>query len=393
MKVLTHNRNPEKRIKDISAWNIDAKDKKDLLEFLEAYKRGEITGRIGTNIDATIERTLEYLKPIFIYINKTKPLYQIQKTDKEVMQKFLSALLQGKIKSSTNKPYSLKVQGLMLKTFINYIKWKLPEDHLPLTKILNVRIMKKLSEPDYLAPEEIEKLYKACSAAYQRYFIAVLFASGARAEEFHNIKYSDIEMPKGDEQFIHVRISNTTSKTKGRTIPLYWKYCLEAVREYLDERIKEGMKPDEPVFNVLYPTAKSWLKELGKRVLHKNVHYHLFRSSCATWMVDKIPARNDFYTFFGWAFSSPMGDVYINRRGITFKSAEATIAKTNIEDLSSKLEKVKYEKDLEIDALKNKLDKLSSVMLEIREEYNKTIQTIKEAKKTPLPANMILTKK
>ncbi len=343
-KILTHNRNSEKRIADMEFWDIPEQDKKDIREFLNAYERGEVTGRIGTNIPATIERTIEYLKPIFLYINKTKAISKIKKTDKEIMQDFLNAILKDKIKSNTKKPYSLKVKKFMLKTFVNYLKWKMPDDCFPLIKILNIRISSKLSEPEYLTPEEIEKLYKRCSRASQRYFIAVLFSSGLRAEEFHNLRFEDIEMPKGNEMFVKIRISNATTKTKGRTISLYWNYCLEAVKEYLDERINEGIKPDEPIFKATYNTARKWLRDLGRKVLNKNVHYHLFRSSCATWMVDKLSTKTEYCYFFGWNFSSPMPDVYISRKGISLKLIDEKFKNTEFETIKTQLGKEEFER-------------------------------------------------
>lgn len=344
-KILTHVRNSEKRIADISQWNVSDKDKKELKDFLKAYERGEITGRVGTNISATIERTLEYLKPCFIFINQKKTISNLKKEDKTLIQDFVDALLKDKIKSKKEKPYSLKVKKFMLKTFIHYLKWKFPEEHFPLTKVLSIKIHSKLPEPDFLTIQEMEKLFKACSKNSQRFLIAVLFSSGARAEEFYNIRYSDITFPKENETFIKLRIRNDTSKTKGRTISLYWNHCLESVREYIEERLNEGMKPENPVFNVSYNTARDWLYNLGKSVLGKNVHHHLFRSSCATWMSDKLQNKAEYCYFFGWTFSSPMPDIYISRKGINLNPIDEKFKATEIEEIKNQLEKEKFERN------------------------------------------------
>lgn len=37
------------------------------------------------------------------------------------------------------------------------------------------------------------------------------------------------------------------SKTKGRTVSLYWRHSLEAIKEYMNERLSDGIKPQEPV--------------------------------------------------------------------------------------------------------------------------------------------------
>ncbi len=56
--------------------------------------------------------------------------------------------------------------------------------------------------------------------------MALLFDSGARAEEFLNIRYEDIEIPEKDN-FVRLTLKEEYSKTKGRVISLYWKHSLE----------------------------------------------------------------------------------------------------------------------------------------------------------------------
>lgn len=364
-KVLTHRRYAEHRIKDIKNWGVSQDDKKDLKLFLKAYETGQVSGRIGTNLNATLERTLEYLKPAFTFINKSKPVTKLDNEDKEIIQDFLTALLKNKILSHKKKPYSLKTKKLMLRTLINYIKWRLPENHLPLTRILAIRIENKMPEPDFLREEEIEKLYRGCSEAYQRYAVAVLFSSGMRAEEFLNVRFSDIEMPKKDETYVKIRIRNPFSKSAGRTIPLFWKFSLESVREYLDQRIREGIQPEEPVFVKNYDTMRSWFYSLGKRILNKNLHFHLFRSSAATFLQSKFKSRQDFCYYFGWRYSSPMVDRYANRCGIDLNPITETFERTDIEDLRVNLEKEKTKKDFELEELRTELKKTQEQLSKI----------------------------
>ena len=90
-------------------------------------------------------------------------------------------------------------------------------------------------------------MYKACKTSEERYLIAVLFDTGARAEEFHNIRFEDIQLPKEEDNFVKLTLKEEYSKAKSRTIRLHWKYCLESVRDYLNQRISEGIQNDEPV--------------------------------------------------------------------------------------------------------------------------------------------------
>src|SRR5882672_11989388 len=114
----------------------------------------------------------------------------------------------------------------------------------------------RLKTPDYLKEAEVERLYKHCRNARQRFLIAVLFDSGARAEEFHNIRFEDVYLPEGKDNFVKITLKQEYSKTLGRTIALYWKSSLEAVKEYLAERVADGIKPSDPIFRGDYTATR-----------------------------------------------------------------------------------------------------------------------------------------
>jgi hypothetical protein len=218
------------------------------------------------------------------------------------------------------------------------LKWKLgdTEKFRKLTDWLDTRVPEKT--PDYLSEQEIEKLYKACKNNAERFLIAVLFDSGARAEEFHNIRYEDIQILNERENFVKITIKTEYSKTTGRTISLYWKNSLEAVRDYLKEREQEGIKSDEAVFENSYDNMRQFLIRLGKKVLKKSVHYHLFRHSSATYYAPKLNRQQLCYRY-GWRFSSDMPDVYISRSGMENKDLDEKFESTKLEDLNIKLQK------------------------------------------------------
>ena len=58
-----------------------------------------------------------------------------------------------------------------------------------------------------------------------------------------------------------------------------------------------------------------FLTRLGKRILNKRVHPHMFRKSSATFYASKLN-RQQLCKKFGWTFSSDVVDVYINRAGV-----------------------------------------------------------------------------
>ena len=348
VKVLTHKRDVKQRIIDIDSWKVNDNDKEDLKKFLEAYKQGDITGRIGNNIDVSIERIIQYLKIAFVFLSKKKPISSFTNNNIEDVKKFKKALLEDKIKQYNRKtgkyngnPYAIRSKKMILYNFGQYLKWKLkPEYYIVLSKPLLVRIASKESEPDSFNLKDLDKLYNACSTDAQRFLIINLFSSGTRAEEFHNIRFSDVTLPKQDESFVKIRIRHGFSKTKGRTITMYHPQALKVARDYLE--LRKGMNPEEPLLLMSYDTGRKWLKRLGQRVLKRNLHYHLFRSSCATWLATRMN-RQQLCIFFGWKFNSPMPDIYISRSGLDMEEVSNNFQNTEIEELKNRLEKEEHE--------------------------------------------------
>jgi len=389
-KILTHRRYPDERIKGINNWMIDDLDKKDINRFIEDYKQGEVTGRIGTNIDTTIERVLQLLRVSIIYLSKNKKhvIGKFTKKDVEYVRKFKEDLLKDKIKSSKLKdnPYSIKGKKMLLATLNQYLRWKLkPEDYIILSKPLRIRIETKKPEPQFLTIQEIDKLYKNCKDNRARFIIANLFGSGTRAEEFINLRYSDYTLPSNNENYVKIRVREGYSKTGGRTISLYYDKCLEATRDYLEERKMEGIEPDDPIIKESYESIKKWLGRYGQRILNKNTHFHLFRSSCASWLANRLNRQQLCY-FFAWKFNSSMPDTYISRKGLIMDDVEEKFERTEMEDLKKQLDKEKSKHNLELDELKSEFSKLKDMFefsIDNRDEIDwfRNVNTIQKGNK------------
>ncbi len=239
---------------------------------------------------------------------------------------------------------------MLLSTLKQYLRWKLkPETYVILSKPLNIRIQSKKPDPKYLTISEIDKLHKNCKDNRERFIISVLFGSGQRAEEFLNNRFSDYVLPEKKENFVKLTIRHGYSKTEGRTISLYYERCLESVRDYLNE-IK-GIEPDEVVIKDSYDSIRHWLARLGLRVLNKPLNFHLFRSSCASWLANRLNRQQLCY-YFAWKFNSSMPDTYINRKGLIMDDVDDKFEKTELEELKDKLEKQNAGQSLEIDQLK-----------------------------------------
>ena len=275
---------------------------------------------------------LDMLKNPLEYWNK-----KIEDLDSKDIESFERDLTTDKILSKRkNQPYSHESKRDIRIALKIFLKWKLGEAKaIELIGWLDTRRINKT--PEYLKESEVEKLYKACKNAKERFLLAVLFDSGARAEEFLNVRFEDLEIPKDNASFCRLTLKEEYSKTSGRVISLYWKYTLEAVRDYMKEREYSGIKSNDPIFEGTYDSARFFLMRLGKRILNKSIHFHLFRHSSATYYASKLNRQEVCYRY-GWKFSSNMPDIYISRAGMESKELDEKFAATEIEVLQKKLD-------------------------------------------------------
>lgn len=352
IKIPIHKRNLKARLRSLPTWKIPEQEKKDIKQFLGDLELGKINK--GKKISKGRQlKYLDILKVPLAFFNK--PTSELIIKD---VERFDKALSSNKIKSShKKKPYSPSTKADIRTILRIYLKWKLGETEKfrKMTDWFDLRQQKKT--PDYLSEAEIDKLYKNCKNNAERYFIAVLFDSGARAEEFHNIRYEDIQLPSKNENFVKITIKAEYSKTEGRTISLYWTHSLEAVRDYLKEREAEGIKSNEPVFKNSYDNIRQFLQRFGKKILNKPLHYHLFRHSSATYYAAKLNRQQLCYRY-GWKFSSNMPDIYISRAGMNNKELDEKFESTELEDLKRQLEKSETTHNVEMENIKKLLAKV-----------------------------------
>ena len=356
VKIPIHNdRNLKVRIANMKDWKIAEEDKEDIPKFLEDLSMGKVNR--GKKISEA--RQMKYLSVIKTILEQLgKPVSEITLKDTEALEKWVC-----------NSNYAQSTKSGFFIIFRIYIKWKLGDvKATELTYFFDTKVPKKT--PDYLPEADIEKLFKGCKNNEERFVIAVLFDSGARAEEFHNIRREDIQLPSGSDNYVKLTLKEEYSKTNGRTISLYWKYSLDAVRDYLEER--GVVKQNEPIFNRSYDNTRQFLKRIGMRVFgytdgeeikteeeteekqykkipNVNIHYHLFRHSSATHYASEMNRQQLCYRY-GWAFSSNMPDVYISRAGMNnkeldkkFNGAQMEVVQKVNEQLKEDMEKQKRE--------------------------------------------------
>ncbi len=314
-------------------WKVPESVKAEVLRFLDDLALGKVNR--GKRISPL--RQLKYLHALRV------PLEFIQKPTQQItlpdIEDFERALGTGQLCSRlSGQPFAHSTQVDMRMLLRVFLRWRLGTATAEvLTGWLDTRHRRKT--PDYLKEAEVERLYRHCRTARQRFLIAVLFDSGARAEEFHNIRFEDIYLPEGKENFVRIALKEEYSKTLGRTIALYWKYSLEAVKEYLTERITAGIKPAEPVFGGNYAATRKFLQRLGRKVINRPVHYHLFRHSSTTHYATQLNRQELCYRY-GWKFSSNMPDIYISRAGMQTKNLDEKFAQTELSTVKEELHRV-----------------------------------------------------
>ncbi|MBI3852697.1 MAG: site-specific integrase [Verrucomicrobia bacterium] len=353
-RIRIHRESFENRKEQLQHWKFPQTVKREVLRFLDDLGLGKVNR--GKKISG--ERQLQYLNALRVpleFFNKS--MAQLRLRDVENFEKALSS--GGLCNKSTGRPYAHNTQVEMRKFLKIFLRWRLGiPKALALTGWFDTHYRPKT--PDFLKEAEIERLYKHCRNARQRFLIAVLFDSGARAEEFHNIRFEDVQLPEGKENFVRITLKQEYSKTLGRTIALYWKYSLETIKEYLAERVAEGIKPADPVFRGDYTATRKFLQRLGQSVLNRPVHYHLFRHSSATYYATKLNRQELCYKF-GWRFSSSMVDAYVARSGMETKALDEKFTQTELGTLKddiAKLEQAARIKDEKIRRMEETMELL-----------------------------------
>jgi integrase/recombinase XerD len=323
---------------------------KHVNEFLRYASIGKINK--GKKIsDKRLAKYLYFLKIPFKFFKK--PINKVTLKD---MEKFITNLEKDKIKRVDGKKYRSSTKADIKITLRIYLKYRQPKKYIVLTDWIDYRIKK--STPNYLSEKEAEKLYNSCKTNEERFLVTVLFDSGARAEEFLNIRFEDIIYPSESFPYFRLDLKEEYSKTKGRKIGLFWKYSTQAVKEYLDEQVQNN--PKNPVYNKKYDAIRMFITRRGKKVLNKRVHFHLFRKGSATYYAKDLN-RQQLCVRYGWKFSSDMPDIYISRAGL-----DEEVVKDRIEAVTTnKLEKENQELKTQMGIMKEQFEGIQNSIKEI----------------------------
>jgi len=332
---------------------INPKNKKLILKFLEDAELGRtiLKGQKKKIQPGRLHRMLGLLLNMD-HLWFKKPFDEVNEDD---MNYFVLNLERGIIKSNRGKPYTWETQSTIKKFIRKYYKYLFGENQFYPRLVQFIDTSTRIPEIKAISKDECDKLIGNTSKLTYRFMIAVLFDSGARIEEFYNLKQSDFS--KTNEVYkIRIRIS----KSRPRTInlPLY----SAIISEYFKAN---SFQPNEFVFKPNYGTIRKYLNRLGKELLSKNISPHTLRHGSATYYANFV-SRYQLCYRYGWAASSKMPDRYIDMNGLVDDEVVLKITGTKI---------VKTEKENK--ELKSKLDVMNSTMLEMiqkQEELEKQVE-------------------
>lgn len=145
--------------------------------------------------------------------------------------------------------------------------------------------------------EDVKKLIDKAPNLEDRLLIELLYESGARIGEIDNLRIKDVQF---DE---HSGILWLRGKTKPRNIRVY--AAVPDLKKWLNEH-PDREDPEARLFHVQYWTLGVHLRKLGRKILGRNVHPHMFRHTRAT-LDSKYFTDREMMMRFGWDTPATVG--------------------------------------------------------------------------------------
>lgn len=299
-----------------------------------------------------------------------KPLDKVTVED---MERFIGALEEGKYQSGKGKPYAAESQLDFKKTVLKFYRWFYKADkpggdvasYSKLTSWIDTSIEQK--EVDALTRVEVKTLAQPMKLR-DKLIVWMLFDSGARAQEFLNLKVGDLERK---ESHYLLRIKHEYSKTKGRTIDLSMAKTVELLDAWLKAHPKrEGgeLAPNALLVPISYDAMRMRIKEWGQKTLKRTVTPHTMRHSSATYWAAKLNQFQLCYRF-GWSFSSKMPERYIDRAGIEANHTHKIERKDRLRDVTKENEELQEE-----------VSQLKANQAKLQADVREMLQMVKQGK-------------
>lgn len=370
MKIDIHNREGQynSAVKKLQKADILESNKETIMRFLKDAELGK-TIKKGSKKKLGKLRLAKYPWILTILAQEIKKPFE--EANQEDMESFITRLESNKIKPRINvikkECYSDNTKLDFKICIKKFYKWLLGNNmHYPeIVEWFDTH--EELKDVPAISLEETEKMAEA-SNTRDKAMIMTDFDSGARAEEFLNIKLGNLtEINNDNGTYYSVRIEHETSKTKGRTIdlPIASKY----IRAWLQQHPKKD-DPDSQLFPLNYNAFRMIIKRKAKKILNKEVTPHVLRHSSATYYASRLTSYQMCYRY-GWSMSSDMPSKYIDREGIEQGRVVALVNNDKMEVLEKQNKNLKQDMARLNNNVKNLQYWFELMTLTIQQDKNK----------------------
>ncbi len=329
---------------------ISEKNKQLITQFLRDCELGKTIhqGQKKKIGKARIVKYLETLKQLAIWFNVDfDQVTQVQ------MEEFILGLENNQYTRRNGSPYTESVKRDYKVCLRKYYKWLLGdnETYPPIVRWLDTRDV--IPEIPCLLRSEIERMSEHARNPMERAVIWVLFDSGARAEEFLNVRYRHLEETESEDKQTIYRIRIEFSKTKPRTLLL--PVASPYLRRHIETQGQCGQ--DEQVFPLPYSRLRNIFRRVGMKGLGRRVHPHLLRHSSATYYAPLL-SRAAFCYRYGWSYRSNMADRYIDREALNDQESVRAVTTRTTETVQR--ENTRLQEDMT--ALRDRLNQMDALM-------------------------------
>ena len=272
------------------------------------------------------------------------------------MERLIEALESDAFVSRKGTPYTAESKHDYKKTVRKFFRWLHKADFPDGDAGIYARLTYWIddttprNEVEALSREQVQKLADGAKLR-DKVAIWMLFDSGARAEEFLNLRIADLEKKDG---YYTVRIRHETSKTTGRTVDLSMTETIKLLTSWLQTHpasASAGIPPEAQIVPISYDQLRKQLGNLAKRLLNRKVTPLTMRHSSATHWAGKL-SQYQLCQRFGWSMTSDMPQRYIDRAGVAAKQTAhieradrlSEVAREN-EDLKEEMARLKAQMD------------------------------------------------
>ena len=342
-KIIAH----ERRL--LTDSRITEHNKKLVLQFIRDCELGKTVQRSQKKKlgKARLVKYLDSLRQLAIWIQ-----VDFDQMDQSRMEDLVLGIENDRFTKKDGQPFSESVKRDFKVCLRKFYKWLLGNNETYPAIVQWIDTRDVVPEIPCLVREEIERMSEYAASPMERAVIWVLFDSGARVEEFLNVRFRHLEETTTEDGHMVYRARIEFSKTKPRTLllPIASKY-LKSYLAYETTRL-----PERQVFPLPYRSVRNMLNRVGKNALGKRVHPHLMRHSSATYYAPLL-SRAAFCNRYGWSYGSNMADRYIDREALTDQETVRAVTTRTSDQVSKENTKLRenlisvHEKLAQMDAL------------------------------------------